>query len=97
MQERMPSTNPAGSILSLVTWNQQEDSRWFGAKIPATPKSVEIVTVGTTSDQKPSYSYQQYEGSPLNKISEQQGATPNDRAAFLLSQRAAVMPLTAIN
>jgi len=30
---------PNGSALSLVTWTQQEDSRWFGAKIPAPVKS----------------------------------------------------------
>ena len=27
---------PAGAVLSLVTWTQQEDPRWFVAKIPAT-------------------------------------------------------------
>lgn len=37
---------PAGSVLSLVAWNQQEDLRWFGGNLPATPKSVEFVTVG---------------------------------------------------
>src|SRR5215510_3926707 len=26
---------PAGSMLSLVTWAQQEDDHWFGAKVPA--------------------------------------------------------------
>ena len=36
---------PAGSVLSLVTWTQQEDPRWFGAKIPGTLKSVESVTM----------------------------------------------------
>lgn len=36
---------PAGSVLSLVTWTQQEDARWFGAKIPGALKSVESVTV----------------------------------------------------
>ncbi len=32
-----------GSVLSLVTWTQREDSRWFGAKIPDEVKSVEFV------------------------------------------------------
>ncbi len=53
---------PAGSVLSLVTWNQQEDPRWFGGKIPAAPKSVEFVAVATTPDNKPVFSYQFYEG-----------------------------------
>jgi hypothetical protein len=86
------STYPAGSVLSVVTWKQQEDPRWFGARIPASVQSVEYVTVKTSSDQKPSYSYQAYEGQPLKKMPLQEGTVPNDRATWVLSQRAAVMP-----
>jgi hypothetical protein len=53
---------------------------------------VEFVVVGTGPDQRPSYSYQEYAGRPLRKTVAQEGATPTDRAAYLLSQRAAVMP-----
>lgn len=83
---------PAGSALSVVTWSEQEDPRWFGGNIPQAPKSVEFVTVGMTPDHHRTYSYLQYEGSPLKKISAQDGPTPNDRVAYLLAQRAAVMP-----
>lgn len=83
---------PAGSVLSLVTWRQQEDPRWFGGRIPEKPQSVEFVSVGATADHRPTYAYQKYEGSPLKKVSDQQGTAPNDRAAYLLAQRAAVMP-----
>jgi hypothetical protein len=77
---------PMGAVLSVVTWGQQEDPRWFGGNIPKTPKSVEFVTVGST------YSYKRYEGSPLKKVASEDGAAPNDRAAYLLAQRAAVTP-----
>ena len=50
---------PAGSVLSVVTWSQQEDPRWFGGNIPAKAKSVEFVSVGTGVN---AYSYQRYEG-----------------------------------
>lgn len=83
---------PSGSVLSLVTWTQREDSRWFGAKIPDQVRSVEFVTVGAGPGGRPSYAYQRYEGRPLERSSAQQGAIPNERAAYLLSQRAAVMP-----
>jgi hypothetical protein len=83
---------PAGSVVSLVTWSQQEDPRWFGGLIPRAPRSVEFVTVKTGADQHPVYSYENYEGSPLKKVSAQEGPTPEGRAAYLLSQRAAVMP-----
>jgi len=82
----------SGSVLSLVTWNQQEDPRWFGGNIPAAPKSVELVIVGSAPDHHATYAYQKYEGAPLKKVSAQEGLTPNDRAIYLLSQRAAVMP-----
>jgi len=79
---------PVGAVLSVVTWAQQEDPRWFGGNIPAKAKSVEYVTVTGPG----AYSYQRYEGSPLKKVASVEGADPKDRAAYLLSQRAAVMP-----
>jgi len=82
---------PAGSVLSVVTWGQQEDPRWVGAKIPQKTRSVEIVTVTAPG----AYSYQRYEGSPLKKV-ESGGFDGLDagvkRGAYLLTQRAAVMP-----
>lgn len=83
---------PSGSVLSVVTWKQREDPRWFGARIPATVKSVEYVMVKTVAGQGPSYSYQSYEGSPLKRTLAQESPAPIDRVAWLLSQRAAVMP-----
>lgn len=83
---------PPGAVLYLATWNEQEDPRWFGGNIPAAPKSVEVVTVSADSGHHPVYSYQQYEGSPLKQIAQQQGPAPNDRAVYLLSQRSAVFP-----
>jgi hypothetical protein len=81
-----------GTVLSVITWTQQEDPRWFGGNIPQKVKSVEFVTVGTGADHQPTYSYEEYEGAPLKKTSAQAGPTPSDRTTFLLSQRAAVMP-----
>jgi hypothetical protein len=80
---------PVGSVLSVVTWSQQEDPRWFGGNIPANAEAVEFVSVGAGAT---AYSYQRYEGSPLKKVAVEDGAAPNDRAAYLLGQRAAVMP-----
>jgi hypothetical protein len=83
---------PAGSVISVVTWNQQEDERWFGGKIPAAPQSVEIVTVKGGPDDKMAYEYRRFEGSPLRSAATENGPAPGDRAAYLLAQRAAVMP-----
>jgi hypothetical protein len=83
---------PAGSVLSVITWSRQEDPRWFGGNIPGKVKSVEFVSVGAGTEQRPSFDYQRYEGAPLKKTSTQDGAAAEERTRFLLSQRAAVMP-----
>lgn len=83
---------PNGAVLSLVTWTQQDDPHYFGAKIPAHVKSVEFVTVAAGPDGNTSYAYERYEGTPLKMSTTEQSLTPIARAAFLLAQRAAVMP-----
>ncbi len=35
---------PAGAVLALVTWDQQEDKHWFGGRIPSNVNSVEFVS-----------------------------------------------------
>lgn len=83
---------PPGAILSLVTWSQKQDSRWFGAQIPSRVQSVEFVFVTATPENLPHYAYELYTGSPLVKISGDEGPAPSDRAIYILSQRAAVLP-----
>ena len=78
---------PERAVLSVVTWSQQEDPRWFGGKIPQRVKSVEVVSVVPGPGR---YLYQRYEGFPLKRVV--QSAAPNERADYLLAQRAAVMP-----
>ena len=82
---------PAGAVLSVVTWGQQEDPRWFGGKIPEKVKMVEFVTVNGPR----SFSLDRYEGTPLKKVtaknSDELDASAK-RAVYLTSQRAAVMP-----
>ena len=83
---------PAGSVLALVTWHQKEDQRWFGANIPGKVVSVEFVSVESNPDKKPAASYQRYEGSPLHKSAALDDSAAKTRTAYLLAQRAAVMP-----
>jgi hypothetical protein len=77
---------PAGAVLSVVTWSEQEDTRWFGGGIPQKTKAVEFVRVTGPG----AYTYERYEGSPLKKVED--GVAPDDRAVYVLSQRAAVLP-----
>jgi hypothetical protein len=71
------------------------DSEHSGAALPpgrSLVKLVEFVTVGKGADGKPSNSYQAYGGTPLKMLTTHESLIPNERAAYLLSQRAAVMP-----
>ncbi len=83
---------PAGAVLSLVTWHQQEDQHWFGGRIPGKVQSIEFVTVDPSSDNKTAYSYQAYEGDSLKKMSSSDASVTRPRIDFILSRRASVMP-----
>lgn len=83
---------PAGTMLSVITWTEQEDPRWFGGNIPQRVKSVEFLAVTTSPDQQTAYAYDEYQGAPLKQNSAADEASRRERIAFLLAQRAAVMP-----
>jgi hypothetical protein len=82
---------PEGSVLAMATWQQQEDSRWVGGKIPDRALSVEFVDVRVVADGMQSNVYRAYEGSPLKKTTTP-GMQADSRVALILSLRAAVMP-----
>ena len=86
------SDYPPGSVLSLVTWSQREDPRWFGAKTPLHVKSVQLVTVTATKDGQSRYVYENYQGSPLRRTSAEEGHSAETSAAYLVLLRASVMP-----
>jgi hypothetical protein len=77
----------AGEVFALVTWKQQADDHWFGAKIPADLLSVEYVKTGQESDYT---SYQKFEGKDLVLSTD----TSNNqvRIKYIFDQRPSVMP-----
>ena len=79
---------PAGALLSLVTWQQQADQHWFGAIIPGAVMSVEQVLY-TADNISPVYI--KYTGKTLIK-STVTGEDSNNRIAYMVNQRASVMP-----
>jgi hypothetical protein len=83
---------PAGSVLSLVTWAQEEDPHWFGAKTPGVVRSVEFVTAEESPGLAPAYSYEIYEGEALLKTAAKDVSNPDSRINALLGRRALVMP-----
>ena len=82
----------AGSVISIITWSQQEDPRWFGGNILGKVRSVEFLEVQSGPDHGRTYLYSMYGGSPLRKLISAEETSPTGRAAYLLAEQAAVMP-----
>ena len=62
---------PAGSVLYVVTWRQQDDAHWFGGRIAAKVMSVESVTVEDQPDGALHAAYGRYpagSGGPANDV-----------------------------
>ena len=78
-----------GESFTLVTWKQQEDEHWFGAKIPGDLQSVEILKANSGGSQM-MINYQRYEGKDL--VLNPDTSYNRERIKFMLVQRASVMP-----
>ena len=83
---------PVGSQLAVVTWTQLEDPRWFGAKIPASVKSIEFITAEKVVNGHSIFAYKKFGGNPLKEIAQPASADLDGRVSFIASQRAAVLP-----
>ncbi len=84
---------PVGAQVALVTWKQQEDKHWFGAQIPGTPVSVELVTVAppATPDAPVGFVYDLYAGTPLQKQTVDAAASAS-RAFAIMGMHSVVLP-----
>ncbi|MEZ2336719.1 hypothetical protein AB6735_13845 [Mucilaginibacter sp. RCC_168] len=85
------STNyPAGENLTLVTWKQQNDDRWFGAKIPGDLLSVEVVKTINSNTKGIITNYQRFIGKEL--IADTDTTHQQERMSYMFSQKPSVMP-----
>jgi len=69
----------AGAVVSLVTWEQRDDPHWFGGRIPAAVRSIEVVNYGGAGP-----AYRMYRGN--GNVSEQA------RISYIAGLKAAVLP-----
>lgn len=82
---------PAGAVLALVTWEQQDDKHWFGGRIPAKVQSVEFVSFSAPAPNASPAAYESWTGSPLKKA-EANPTSDSARIDAIAGVRAAVMP-----
>ncbi|WP_298738027.1 cytochrome P460 family protein [uncultured Chitinophaga sp.] len=81
------SSYPNGAVLALVTWKQQEDQHWFGANIPGTLQSIELVQInGNTT------AYEQFTGTELTPSPHTDSALVSRRTRYILDEKPAVTP-----
>lgn len=83
---------PAGAIIALVTWKQQEDPNWFGGNIPGEIKSVEMIKKSNSEDSSGILNYQKFTGKTLQQALPAGITDKNSRINYILGLRAAVMP-----
>ena len=83
-------TAQPGEVLALLTWEQQDDPNWFGARIPGALHSLELLRVGSGPTGHPAVTYQFFVGKNLRVQSDT--SRQRERVAFLLAQKPAVLP-----
>jgi hypothetical protein len=79
-----------GEVLALLTWQQQPDPNWFGARIPGALQSLELLRTGPGDAGQPVVSYQCFVGK--NLVPKADTLHQRARIAYLLAQKPAVLP-----
>jgi hypothetical protein len=89
--EQSGSTNKvSGEELTLITWNQQDDDHWFGAKIPSYLKSIEVVKTSGSGQNSIAITYSCYEGKAL--ILSTDTTHNQDRIKYIFDQKPSILP-----
>jgi hypothetical protein len=79
----------ANEVFTLVTWTQQEDDHWFGAKIPSDVESVEVIKTASSGNSV-AVNYEQLEGKDLVLKIDTIGQA--ERIKYILGQKPSVLP-----
>ena len=79
--------NEPGNSFTLVTWQQQDDAHWFGARIPGELVSAETVNIGNHTN---FVTYQKFTGKNLLLSADTTGQ--NERIHFILTQKPSIIP-----
>jgi len=82
-------TIAANEVFTLVTWNQQDDDHWFGAKIPSDVESVEVIKT-IASGNTTAINYQRLNGKSLDLKTDTLGQA--ERIKYILEQKPSVLP-----
>jgi hypothetical protein len=79
----------ANEVFTLVTWTQQEDDHWFGAKIPSDVESVEVIKTASSGNSV-AVNYEQLKGENLAAKTDTVGQAKGIK--YILGQKPSVLP-----
>ncbi|HEY0174866.1 MAG TPA: cytochrome P460 family protein [Pedobacter sp.] len=79
-----------GETLAMIIWKQQEDQRWFGAKIPGKIQSLEMIRTMPDAGNGTKVVYQRFEGPQLVLKSDTTGNAESIK--YIFAQQPSVMP-----
>jgi hypothetical protein len=82
-------TVTANEVFTLVTWKQQDDDHWFGAKIPSDVESVEVIKTASSGNGVV-VNYEQLNGKELVVKTDTVGQA--ERIKYILEQKPSVLP-----
>lgn len=87
-------TVAADETFALITWKQQADKNWFGARIPGPLHRLEMIKTSAATNGaatgKPQISYQRFEGPHLVLNKDTTGNA--ERISYIFAQQPSVMP-----
>jgi len=86
------STYPAAAELALITWKQQNDEHWYGASIPATMLTAELVKFNTSVNGTALPVYEKYLPKENTLSSEKTNTGVQTRMHFIITQHASLLP-----
>jgi len=80
-----------GVVMTLVTWNQEDDGRWFGAHIPGDLLCAETVTI-TGTPAAPQIKFELFNGALLTRETNTDSVNTAQRIKYILGQKASIVP-----
>lgn len=83
---------PPGAVIALVTWQQQEDPKWFGGNIPGNIQTVEMIKIPVSADSPGADDYHKFSGKELKETPKAEISDQQRRISYISGLRAAVMP-----
>lgn len=86
---KVKRSHSAGEVMALITWKQQPDTNWFGARIPGALQTLELIEI-IADPSHPIITYKRYRG--RNLLIDKDTLGQLTRTKYILELQPSVMP-----